>query len=271
VTAWLVAAEYFRRSFSSRMLIVLGVVGVLFLIVASCLFGAQLYSGGHVYAADEQLDIAGTASYYIASSWGVLFAIMLAMSAASRPLDDGRAAFLLTKPVRRGHVLLGQMLGVLLTVLATVAGLGVLATAMSLLRAGSFPGTLWLALGVASLSAALAVALVAFFSLFLPRVLAGMVGLVFYLGSIPAASSTIRDFMTEGYRKVGLDFPWYIRWGSEVYFTIMPPLAGMQLRAGQLLKLEGWDFDGWLTLATAAVYVVLFFVASWALYARRDV
>jgi len=271
VTAWLVAAEYFRRSFSARMLIVLGVVGVLFLMVAGCLFGAQLYGGGRAYGAEEQLDVARTASFHVAASWGILFAIMLAMCAASRPLDDGRAGFLLSKPVRRGRVLLGQFLGVLLTALATEAALGVLATAMSLLRAGAFPWTLWLALGAASLATALAVALVAFFSLFLPRVVAGMVGLIFYLGSIPAASSAIRDFMTGGYRAAGLDFPWYLRWGAEVYFAAMPPLAGVQLRAGQLLKLEGWDVDGWLTLATAAVYVVLFFVASWALYARRDV
>ena len=271
MTAWLVAAEYFRRSFSARMLIVLGVVGVLFLMVAGCLFGAQLYGGGRAYGAEEQLGVARTASFHVAASWGILFAIMLAMSAASRPLDDGRAGFLLSKPVRRGRVLLGQFLGVLLTALATEAALGVLATAMSLLRAGAFPWTLWLALGAASLATALAVALVAFFSLFLPRVVAGMVGLIFYLGSIPAASSAIRDFMTGGYRAAGLDFPWYLRWGAEVYFAAMPPLAGVQLRAGQLLKLEGWDVDGWLTLATAAVYVVLFFVASWALYARRDV
>ena len=271
MTAWLVATEYFRRAFSARMLIVLGVVAVLFLMVAGCMFGAQLYSGGQVYGAEEQLGLARAASYHIAASWGVLFAIMLAMGAASRPLEDGRAQFLLSKPVRRGHVLLGQHLGVLLTALATEAGLGVLASAMSLLRAGSFPWTLWLALGVGSLTAALAVALVAFFSLFLPRVVAGMVGLIFYLGSIPAASATVRDFMTGGYRAAGLDFPWYLRWGSEVYFTVMPPLAGMQLRAASMLKLQGWDVDAWLTLATAAVYVVLFFVASWALYARRDV
>lgn len=271
MTVWLVASEFFRRAFSARMLVVLGVVGVLFLMVAGCLFGAQLYSGGRVYGAEEQLDLARAASYYIASSWGVLFAVMLAMGAASRPLDDGRAQFLLSKPVRRSHVLLGQLLGVWLTALATEAGLGVLATVMSLLRAGAFPATLWLALGASSLAVALAVALVAFFSLFLPRFVAGMAGLIFYVGSIPAASGAIRDFMTGGYRDAGLSFPWYLRWGAEAYFAAMPPLAGVQWRAGRLLALQGWDLDGWLTVATAAVYVVLFLVASWALYARRDV
>jgi uncharacterized membrane protein YhaH (DUF805 family) len=45
----------------------------------------------------------------------------------------------------------------------------------------------------------------------------------------------------------------------------------VQLRAAELMKAQRWGVDGWLTLATAAVYVVLFFVATWALYARRDV
>ncbi len=271
MTVWLVAWEYFRRAFTSRTLVVFAVVGVLFLIVAGCLFGAQLYSGGRVYGAEEQLAIARAASYHIAVAWGILFAVMLAMSAASRPLDDGRAQFLLSKPVRRSHVLLGQLLGVFLTALAAAAALAALASALSLLRAHVFPWTLWLAVAVASLALALAVTLVAFFSMFLPRVVAGLFGIIFYLASFPAAINALRDFMTGGYKDAGLQFPWYVRWGAEVYFAAAPPVAGVQLRAAELLKLQRWDADGWLTLATAAVYVVVFFVATWALYARRDV
>ena len=271
MTVWLVAWEFFKRAFASRTLVVFGVVGVLFLIVAGCLFGAQLYSGSHVYAAEEQLGIARAASYHIAVAWGILFATMLAMGAASRPLDDGRAAFLLSKPVRRSHVLLGQLLGVFLTALAAAAALAALASVLSLWRAHAFPGTLWLALGVASLAFALAVALAAFFSMFLPRVVAGMLGIIFYLGSFPAAIGALRDFMTGGYKEAGLQLPWYVRWGAEVYFAAAPPIAGVQLRAAELLKGQSWGVDGWLTVATAAVYVVLFFVATWALYARRDV
>lgn len=271
MTVWLVAWEFFKRSFSPRMLVVLGVVGILFLIVAGCLFGAQLYSGGHVYRAGEQAALARGASYHIAVAWGILFATMLAMGAASRPLDDGRAAFLLSKPVRRSHVLLGQLLGVFLGALAAAAALALLASALSLVRAHVFPWTLWLGLGVASLSFALVVALVAFFSMFLPRVVAGMLGIIFYVASFPAALSKVRDFMTGGYGDAGLKFPWYVRWGAEVYFAAAPPIAGVQLRAAELLKLQRWGADGWLTVATAAAYVVLLFVATWALYARRDV
>jgi ABC-type transport system involved in multi-copper enzyme maturation permease subunit len=271
VTVWLVAWEYFKRAFTSRALVVVGVVGLLFLIVAGCLFGAQLYSGTHVYAAEEQLGIARIVSYHMAVAWGVLFATMLAMSAASRPLDDGRAAFLLTKPVRRSHVLLGQTLGVFLTALAAAAALAALATLLSLWRAHAFPGTLWLALGVASLAFALTVALVTFFSMFLPRVVAGLMGIIFYLGSFPAGIKALREFMTGGYKEAGMDLPWYVRWGAEVYFAAAPPIGGVQLRAAELLKMQSWDVDGWLTLGAAAVYIGLFFVATWALYARRDV
>ncbi|UCH78040.1 MAG: ABC transporter permease subunit [Candidatus Coatesbacteria bacterium] len=271
MTVWLVAVEYLRRSLSPRLLIVAGVVGVVYLLVGSCLFGAQLYGGGGLVGAEEQYSLARAASFHMATTWGVLFAIMLAMSAASRPLEDGRAAFLLSKPVRRSHVLLGQLLGVFLTSTATVAALGVLATALSLLRTQTFPATLWLGLAAGSLAIALAVALVAFFSLFVPRVVAGLLGIIFYVGSVPAASHAVRDFMTGGYEKAGLDFPWYVRAGSEVYFAAVPPLAGAQVRAAELLKLQAWDYDGWIAMATAAVYVVLFFVVSWALYARRDV
>lgn len=271
MTVWLVAREDFKRSFSPRMLVVLGVVAVLFLIVAGCLFGAQLYGGGRVYGAEEQFNVARAASYHMAVGWGLLFAIMLAMGAASRPLEDGRAQFLLTKPVRRSHVLLGQLVGVFLSALAAAAALAALASALSLIRAHVFPWTLWLGLAVASLALALVVALVAFFSLFLPRVVAAMLGIIFYLASFPAAFGAVRDFMTGGYRDAGLQFPWYVRWGAEVYFAAAPPIAGVQLRAGELVRLKAWGVDGWLTVATAAAYVVVFFVAAWALYSRRDV
>lgn len=271
MTAWTVAAEYFRRAFASRMIIVLVVVAALFVIISGCLFGSQLYAGGNVVAGEQQLDLARDVAFYMAVGWGVLYAVMLAMSAAARPLEDGRAAFLLAKPVRRSQVLLGQLLGVFLTVLATVAGLGLIASALSLIRAHTFPVTLWLGLAVSAVSFALVATFVVFLSLFVPRIVAGLMGIILYALSMPAASSDLRDFMTEGYRKVGMDFPWYVRWGSEAYFAAVPPVAGVQVRAAELLKLNWWGFDGWMTLATAGVYIVVFGVAAWALYARRDV
>jgi ABC-type transport system involved in multi-copper enzyme maturation permease subunit len=253
------------------MLIVLAVVAALFVIISGCLFGSQLYAGGNAVAGEQQLDLARDVAFYMAVGWGVLYAVMLAMSAAARPLEDGRAAFLLAKPVRRSQVLFGQLLGVYLTALATVVGLGLIASVLSVIRAHAFPATLWLALAVSAVAYALVAAFVAFLSMFVPRIVAGLMGIILYALSMPAASSSLRDFMTGGYREAGLNFPWYVRWGSEVYFAAVPPVAGVQVRAAELLKMNGWGFDAWMTLATAAVYVVVFAVATWALYARRDV
>ncbi len=264
-------AEYVRRSFTSRLLILVAVVVVLFLIVSSCVFGSQLYSGGRVYAGADQLNLARAVSYHMAVGWGILFGIMLGMGAAAQPLQDGRTAFLLAKPVRRFHVLFGQLLGAFVTAVVTVAVLGVVATVFYLIRGHAFPGTLWLALGVAAFALALAAALAAFFATFLPRVVAGMLGIIIYLASWPAAFAQLRDFMTGGYKEAGFPLPWWVRWGSEVYFAAAPPLAGVQLRATDLLAGKGWALDGWLTLATAAAYVLVLVVGTWALFARRDV
>jgi ABC-type transport system involved in multi-copper enzyme maturation permease subunit len=272
VTFWLVAREQLRRAFTSRLLILFAVAGVLFLVIASCLFGARFYNAGHVYDVSEQLGMARAVSYHIAAAWGILLATMLAMGAASRPLEDGRAAMLLAKPVRRRDVLLGQLLGAFLTAAAAAGALAVIATAFCLARGGGFPATLWLAFAAYLPAVALAVALVAFFSLFLPRVVATMLGIIVYVGSLPAAFPSLRDIVAGGAgAQYGLNFLWYMRWGAEVYFAAAPPLAGVQLRGADLLAMKGWTFDGWLTLATAAVYIALLFIASWALYARRDV
>jgi len=271
VTVLLLICAAVRRAFTSRLLILLSVVAFLFLAVTGCLYGAQLYGGGRVYAGAEQLALARAVSYHLTVGWGILFAIMLAMGAAARPLEDGRTALLLAKPVRRRDVLLGQLGGAFLTAVATVVAFGLLSSALFVLRGHAFPATFWLALATSCLALALATTLVAFFSVFLPRLVAAVLGIILYAASFPAASARLRDFMTGGYRDAGLSFPWYLRWASEVYFAATPPLAGVQLRAAELLKLEGWGLDGWLTLATAAVYIFALFVATWALFSRRDV
>jgi len=272
VNVWLIAFESIRRSFTSRLLVLVGLVVVLFLAVTSCFFGGTFYTQGQVYDPSQQLGLARTVSYYFASGWGVLFAIMLGMGAVSQPLSDGRAAFLLAKPQPRTNILLGQLLGAFLTAAATVAALGLLASALYLIRGHSFPGTLWLGFAVTLLALALATLLVAFFSLFLPRVVAGMLGIIVYLASLPAASGELRDFMTGGYKEAGFAFPWWVKWGSEVYFAAAPPLAGIQLRGAALLAAGApWGFDQWLTLAAGAAYVAALFVGTWALYARRDI
>jgi len=271
MTRWLVAGEFVRRSFTSRLLVLVGVVAVLYLIIAGCFYGGQFYVQGRVYASAEQFALARAVSYHLAAAWGILFAVMLGMSAAAQPLADGRTSFVLAKPVRRGDVLLGQLLGAFATAAATVVALGAVATVIYILRSHSFPATLWLGLGPALLAVALGVALASFVSLFLPRVVAGMLGIIAYLASWPAAFPALRDFMTSGSQDAGLNFPWWLRWGAEVYFAATPPLAGLQLRGADLVAGRPWGVDGWLTLATGAAFVVVLYVAAYALFARRDV
>jgi hypothetical protein len=266
------------------MFVVLGVVAVIFLKVAGCLFGAQFYYASPSEVNLVQLEAARITSFHFAVGWGILFAVMLAMGAASRPFHDGRAAFLFSKPVPRSHVLLGQLLGVFLTALTTSAALAAVATALALIYFHVFLWTLWLALGVASLAIALAVVFVAFFSMFLPRVVAGLLGIVFYVANFPTTVRVIYEIMTGGFIDGVVGLPRYALWGAElkVYYALMPPVARVQLRAAELLGLgelraelfgleeSGWSGDSWLTVATAAAYVVGLFVATWALYNRRD-
>jgi ABC-type transport system involved in multi-copper enzyme maturation permease subunit len=270
--AGLIALEELRHAFASRLVILLAAVGVLFLLVTSCFAGANLNANGRILGGEEQLGLARAVVFHFAVAWGVLFATMLGMSAASRPLDDGRTALLCARGLRRGDVLLGQLLGAWLTALASVAALAALGTVVFLLRGYAFPATLWLGVAVASVALALATALAAFVSTFLPRVVAGMAGILAYAFSFPAAFPQLRTFLTAGYDVTGVQLPWYFKWGSELYFTAWPPLAGAQLRAGDLLALPlKWGSEGWLTLGTAVGYVALLYLMTFAVFRARDI
>jgi len=268
---WLVAQEYIRRSFTSRLLVLVGVVVLLYILIASCFFGAQIQANGQFFVGEGQLSLARTVSYHLAVGWGILFAIMLGMSVVSRPLEDGRSALLFARGLKRGEVLLGQLLGAWLTALATVLALALVTTAMHLIRGHIFPVKLWLALAPAVLAPALAAALVTFFSMFLPRVVAGMMGILAYAGSFPAAFPQLREFLTGEKAKI-LGLPWYVKWGAEAYFAACPPLAGLQFRGAELLATPAkWGQESWFALGTAAVYTALALAATWALYRSRDV
>lgn len=266
-----IAGEYLRRSFTSRLLVLAGIVVFLYFLIVSCFYGGQFYVQGRVYAGAEQAALARAVAFHLACLWGIVFGIMLGAGAVAQPLTDGRTAFLLVKPCRRREVLAGQLLGAWATTAATVVGLLLIATVTHLIRANAFPGTLWLGAAGGLLAAAVAVTLAAFCSLFLPRVVTAMLALIAYGASWPAAFPELRDFMTGAYKFAELKFPWWLRWGSEVYFAAWPPLAGLEMRAADVVAGRPWGVDGWLTLATGAVYTVTLAVATWALFARRDV
>ena len=117
-TSWLIASEYLRRTFTSKSLLLVILVGVIFLLVGGCLFGGDFNVQGQDLERADQLGLARAVSYHFATAWAVFFAVMLGASAVARPLEDGRTAILLSKPVSRAQVLLGQAGGAFLAAAA---------------------------------------------------------------------------------------------------------------------------------------------------------
>lgn len=269
--SWLIAAEYLRRTFTSKSLVLVILVAVIFLIVGGCLFGGDFNVQGQDLAPADQLGLARAVSYHFATAWAIFFAVMLGASAVARPLEDGRTAILLSKPLSRARVLIGQAGGAFLAAAINAGFILVLATALHLLAGGGVAYRLWAAFPLALLAVAVASTFATLASLFLPRVVAAMLGVILYLASVPAAFPKLRDFIAgDASRMLGMHIPWYVRWGTEIYFALCPPLAGAEFRGADIVAARPFTFDAWLTLATAGVYVVVFAVAAWAVFSRKD-
>lgn len=265
------AVERLRGALKSKLLILLLIISALFGLITTCFYGAQITSEGGVLDAESQVSLARNLSFHLAAFWGMILSVFLGMTAVSAPIDDGRAAIILSKPASRLELVFGQVLGVLFTVAVSVGALLLISWVLFTLRLRTFDLYIWLGFGVVLLGFLLAAAMVAAVGMFVPRLIAGVFGVVVYLASFPAAFPQLREVF-EGTGSIILaDIPWYVRWGAEVYFTFMPPLGNIQLRAADLMN--GASFSEpeiWSGLVTAAIYIAVAMGVTWGVFVKRD-
>jgi ABC-type transport system involved in multi-copper enzyme maturation permease subunit len=271
VKVWTLAVERLRGALKSKLLILLLVISALFALITTCFYGAQLTTEGGVVDPESQVFFARNVSFHLAAFWGMLLSIFLGMMAVSRPIEDGRAAITLSKPTSRLEFVLGQTLGTLLTVGVSVGVLLLISWVLYTIRLKVFDFYIWMGFGVVLLGFLLAAAMVEAVGMFVPRLIAGMFGVVVYLASFPAAFPQLHDILKGEGSLMLANVPWYLRWGAEVYFTFIPPLANVQLRAADLMNGVSFaETEVWSGLLTGFIYVVVALGVTWGVFIKRD-
>jgi len=268
---WTLAVERLRGALKSKLLILLLVISALFAMITTCFYGAQLTAEGKAVDPEAQVFFARNVSFHLAAFWGMILSVFLGMTAVSRPIEDGRAAITLSKPTSRLEFVLGQTLGAVLTTAVSVGALLLISWGLYALRLRTFDLYIWLGFGIVILGFVLAAAMVEAVGMFVPRLIAGMFGVVVYLASFPAAFPQLHDILKGGGSLMLANVPWYFRWGAEVYFAFMPPLANIQMRAADLMNGSSFaETEIWSGLLTGLIYVVVAVGVTWGVFIRRD-
>jgi ABC-type transport system involved in multi-copper enzyme maturation permease subunit len=243
---WTLATERLRGALKSKLLILLLVISALFALITTCSYstGCQMNVEREVVDAETQVFLA---------------------------IEDGRAAITLSKPTSRLEFVLGQTLGTVLTTAVSVGALLLISWGLYTLRLKTFDLYIWLGFGIVLLGFLLAAAMVEAVGMFVPRLIAGMFGVVVYLASFPAAFPQLHDILKGEGSLMLANVPWYVRWGAEVYFTFMPPLANIQMRAADLMNGASFaETEIWSGLLTGLIYVVVAIGVTWGVFIRRD-
>ena len=268
---WTLAVERLRGALKSKLLILLLVISALFALITTCFYGAQLTTEGGVVDPESQVFFARNVSFHLAAFWGMILSVFLGMTAVSGPIEDGRAAITLSKPTSRLEFVLGQTLGTLLTVAVSVSVLLLISWVLYTIRLKTFDFYIWIGFGVVLLGFLLAGAMVEAVGMFVPRLIAGMFGVVVYLASLPAAFPQLHDIFKGTGNLMLANVPWYVRWAAEAYFAFVPPLGNIQLRAADLMNGASFlETEIWSGLLTGFIYVVVALGVTWGVFIKRD-
>lgn len=264
-TIALVAGAVFKESVRDRVPYSMVAFAVL-LIAASFLIG-QLTAG-------QDLKIIKDLGLAAISWFGLLIAIFIGIGLVSKEVERRSVFALLSKPLTRGQFVLGKYAGLVFTLVVnlaamTAAFLAVLAymnaVATPSVRAGweapAVDPRLLVAVGLTVAELMIVTAVALFCSTFSSPLLSAL--LTFGLWVAGHFNQDLRDF-----EKI-VDVP-AVAWIARAIYYLLPNLAPFNVRAEVAHGIDVSARDTLLTLAYAAVYIIVLLIGAVAIFRRRD-
>lgn len=260
-----IALSVFRESVRDKVFYNLLLFAVL-LVGASLLVG-QTTAGQDVKIVKD-LGLAAT------SVFGVFIAIFVGITLVWKEVERRSAYSLLSKPVRRHDLVLGKYLGLTLTLLVNVAVMAATVyLVLAYMQAGS-PEEVRRAWDAPALDPAM---LTAFLLIFAQLLVITAVALFLSTFSSPMLSAVITFTLyvvghfnadLKNFEAVVDSRP--VAWLARALYYVLPNLAPFDIK-GQVVHGQAVEagYVG-LTLAYAAVYIVLLLGAASLIFARRD-
>jgi ABC-type transport system involved in multi-copper enzyme maturation permease subunit len=259
---WTIRDEY--RSRSTGLL--LAACAMLVVFARGCAQGTVVVNGAPL---DGQTVLAHLTFHGIAAGI-LLVAALRGMRLFHRERDDGTHAYLLARPLARGHYVAGKIAGLWGAWAASMLVLhGVLGLSTIVQTPAILPGYLAASI-LCSLNLALVVAAVLALSLWLPDFLAflavlAVVGVSFIGHGIAAAAPLVQAGLPPSDTPPGVTW-WHVAW------VLWPKVGGLQMAAWSMIGGASLLAGTWvLPLLNVSVYGAFFVALCYLGFSREDV
>jgi ABC-type transport system involved in multi-copper enzyme maturation permease subunit len=155
------------------------------------------------------------------SLFGVLMAVLIGTSLVYKEIDKKTIFILLSKPLHRAEFILGKFLGLVLTLLAMVAGMSLIFLGIVYLHTFRVDGTLLVAIAYIFLELVLVTAVAILFSSFSTPILSSIFSLAFYLiGHLSWGLELLIKKMKAGFGRVA----------AQALYTFLPDLENFNFK-----------------------------------------
>ncbi|MCK5534185.1 hypothetical protein KAI68_03640 [bacterium] len=183
---YLIAKNVFKASLRDRVMYGLVFLSLLFISMAHLPFVLKEIPG---FKGEIPLNMAIQIGFFFITIFMFLIVVFVSLGILQDQLESGKMLLILSKPIRRGEVLLGINLGLVeilfLNWLVITGGLWLTA----FIHTGQLNLNIFLGMGVIFLMAVLFLSLIITIYTFIPSGLSGLLAFLVFLGSFGAANS----------------------------------------------------------------------------------
>jgi ABC-type transport system involved in multi-copper enzyme maturation permease subunit len=250
-----------KESFRNKVLYFIFVIALLFIVLGKGCNPGRLTGAGLLITAESTQKVAMTMAFHFIVFWSMTLCGLLSTGALSRELENGTLIMVLSRPVKRSVLIAGKLLSTLSIALFNLFVLGGIFFLLFYTEVGILNFRIFISFALMTFNL-LMVSLMGFLlPLFLPRLIASMIGFLVYLTSI------------------WLEIPYYFDKVRTVWepsstmdrlHTLFPKIGALQFIGGTLISSVPSMQQCLVAMGNVLLYSIVCWCIILILFARKQ-
>ena len=249
---WAICENTFKEALRQRILIIL-VVFALLIIIVSVFLGP--------FALGELPKIIRDIGLSAASFFSVLIVIIVGSTLVRKDIEKRTIFTVITKPVRRGEIILGKFLGLFILIMIIQITMTVIQQLVILIFEGSIDLSLLIVLPFSLIEIMILLGILLVFSSFSSPTLSAIMGVIFYI--IGHASPDLKLFADQS----KIPIMKYIAYG---FYYVIPNLENLNYRLEIVHKLTLYSDQLAFTVAYGLIYAIFLLYLAILVFEGRE-
>ena len=249
---WAIVENTFKESLRQRILNLLIIFSILLIVVSIFL---------EPFALGESPKILRDFGLAVSSIFGILVVIIIGSSLIHKDIEKRTIYTVITKPVKRGEIIVGKFLGLFFLIAVLELGMTAIHQVVIFVYEGSFDPYLLIAFPFSLLEVMVLLGILLLFSSFSSTTMTSIMGIIFFI--IGHGSPDLKLFADQT-KVVALKYLAYI------FYYILPNLENFNLRIDLVYKLPIHTDQLLFSLCYGLIYTILLLYISTLIFERRE-